>query len=191
MKNSDEAIDRVLAGLRESVAPEGLELRVLAAVHQRAAAPRVGFLRWSVVGGLAVAAAAVVVLLAVPRHAAVPAAIRAVVQPQPMPMPAAMPGPAAARPRRHTPAVRANAEVPAANVPAANSRAASFPAPPMPLTEQERLLLEIARRGEPKAAPVLDPDALARQETRSEQVFQTVLAAAQQPSIFNHKEDTQ
>jgi hypothetical protein len=102
-----------------------------------------------------------------------------------------MPGPAAARPRRHTPAVRANAEVPAANVPAANSRAASFPAPPMPLTEQERLLLEIARRGEPKAAPVLDPDALARQETRSEQVFQTVLAAAQQPSIFNHKEDTQ
>jgi hypothetical protein len=35
--------------------------------------------------------------------------------------------------------------------------AASHPAPPMPLTEQERLLLRIAHRGDPVELAMLDP----------------------------------
>jgi hypothetical protein len=183
MKNSDEAIDKVLAGLREAVPLEGLDSRVLAAVRKRVEAPRGLPLRWAAVGGFALAAVAAIALLAIPRSSTVPPAVQAIVQPQPLPP--ALPAPAAARPHRRTPAVRANAEVPAANAPTA-----SFPAPPMPLTEQERLLIEVARHGAPKAVPVLDPDALARQETHAEQVFETVLATAQEPSIFTHKGDS-
>ncbi len=184
MNNSDEAIDKVFAGLRDVEAAEGMERRIMAAVHQRTAAPRTLPLRWFAVGGFALAAAAVIALLAAPRHAPAPPPSQAVVQPRTMPMPPAQPAPA--RPRRRDPAIRANAEAP---IPAGNVLTASFPAPPMPLTEQELLLLQVARRGEPKAAPTLDPDALAEQETRSEQVFEAFLAAAQAPSIMNHKED--
>jgi hypothetical protein len=35
--------------------------------------------------------------------------------------------------------------------------AASFPAPPMPLTEQEKLLLRIVHRGDPVEMAMLDP----------------------------------
>jgi hypothetical protein len=183
MNRSDEAIDKVFAGLRDVEAAEGMERRIMAAVRQRAAAPRTLPLRWFAVGGFALAAAAVIALLAGPRPASVPAPVQANVQPQTQSPP---PEPAPARPRRRTPAVRANAEAP---VPATNVLAASFPAPPMPLTEQERLLVQVAQRGQPAELPVLDPDALAQQETRSEQVFEAVLASAEQPSIMKQKED--
>ena len=38
-------------------------------------------------------------------------------------------------------------------------RPASFPAPPLPLTEQERLLLRLAHRGDPENMAILNPDA--------------------------------
>ncbi len=48
----------------------------------------------------------------------------------------------------------------------------SFPAPPIPLTAQERLLLQLASRGEPTAAaPTLDPESLAAQEAQAEARF--------------------
>jgi len=188
MKNSDEAIDKVLAGLRDTEPPAGLERRVLAAVHERAAAPRTLPLRWAALGGFALAAAAVIALFASPRHSPAPPAIEAIAQPQPETpaTPHASVEPVSPRPRRHTPAIRANSETPA---PTGNILTASFPAPPMPLTDQERLLLRIARRGEPQPAPSLDPDALAQQETHSEQVFETILASAEEPSIMKHKGD--
>jgi len=59
MKNSDEAIERVLGGLRDVEAPAGMERRVLAAMEERAAA-RSGF-AWR---GWAFGLAAVVVVVA-------------------------------------------------------------------------------------------------------------------------------
>ena len=40
---------------------------------------------------------------------------------------------------------------------AAPAQPAGFPAPPMPLTDQERLLLRIAHRGDPQQVAALDP----------------------------------
>ena len=62
-------------------------------------------------------------------------------------------------------------------------------APAMPLTEQERLLVQVAQRGLPEAMPVLDeggvpeklpvldPDGLARREAEAEVKFRAMMAA--------------
>ena len=193
MKNSEEAIDQILAGLRDAEAPAGMQRRILAAMQTRAAAhsPRVSWLAayWPVVCSTAVACGVIALFaLRFPHSQALaPATAQAIVPSHTPTLPVvsapAPPAPAifAPAPRRYTPAARA--------VTPTNILTASFPAPPMPLTEQERLLLQVARRGEPRAVPILDPDALAQQETLSEKVFEAFLAAAQEPSILNHKED--
>jgi hypothetical protein len=77
--------------------------------------------------------------------------------------------------------------------------AASFPAPPMPLTEQEKLLLQVAQRGatmpapslDPKPAPMLDPDQLALREAKSEAAFQALLGTAKkaEPELEQQNSD--
>jgi len=51
-------------------------------------------------------------------------------------------------------------------------RAASHPAPPMPLTEQERLLLRIAHRGDPVELAMLNHEIRAKQEEEEKAEFQ-------------------
>jgi hypothetical protein len=48
---------------------------------------------------------------------------------------------------------------------------ASFPAPPAPLTEQERLLLQLARRHDTAEEAMLLPDALRLEEARSQEEY--------------------
>jgi hypothetical protein len=50
--------------------------------------------------------------------------------------------------------------------------AASHPAPPMPLTEQERLLLRIAHRGDPVELAMLDPMRRAARDVEEQTEFQ-------------------
>jgi hypothetical protein len=50
--------------------------------------------------------------------------------------------------------------------------AASRPAPPMPLTEQERLLLRIAHRGDPVELAMLDPMRRAARDVEEQTEFQ-------------------
>jgi hypothetical protein len=52
------------------------------------------------------------------------------------------------------------------------SKIASFPAPPAPLTEQERLLLQLARASDPVQVAMLTPDELALEEARNREEFQ-------------------
>ncbi|MEI9977822.1 MAG: hypothetical protein WDN23_02275 [Edaphobacter sp.] len=57
-------------------------------------------------------------------------------------------------------------------------KAASFPAPPMPLTEQERLLLRMVHRGDQVELAMLDPKAEALQDAEDKAEFQRFFAKA-------------
>lgn len=51
-------------------------------------------------------------------------------------------------------------------------RAASRPAPPLPLTKQEKLLLRVARTAGPEELAMLNPDERARRRAESDAEFQ-------------------
>jgi hypothetical protein len=53
---------------------------------------------------------------------------------------------------------------------------ASFPAPPLPLTEQERLLLRLAHRGDSDTTAILNPDVRAAQTAKATEQFQQFFA---------------
>ncbi len=221
MKNSDEAIERVMAGLGDTAAPEGMEHRILKAVEDRAAMrSRSGWLRlrpvWlmlpvgqTATGSLAWGVALVCVIamaLAIPAarrfgHApaesragspAIQTAAQTAIQtaaqlsvgatPKPVrgaTLSSAASGVIATRAGLHSPepGSRAKAAHDAAPHDAAvhdaagtdrsadadavalsDTRAASQPAPPLPLTEQERLLLRMVHRGDPVELAMLEPE---------------------------------
>ncbi len=51
-------------------------------------------------------------------------------------------------------------------------RAASLPEPPMPLTEQEKLLLRVVHRSDPVELAMLNPEMEARREAEGAAEFQ-------------------
>jgi hypothetical protein len=63
-------------------------------------------------------------------------------------------------------------------------RAASFPAPPMPLTEQERLLLRMEHKNDPVELAMLDPKLWELSEVEEKEEFQRFFArpTVKQPS---------
>ena len=183
MKGPDETIERVLSGLRDVEAPDGLEQRVLRAIAEgveHRATRRWNWrssLHWRAAGGFAVAMLTIAIL-----H---------------RPTPAHEPNVPGAHPRRSTvvhsagaavtttssskgllrPArMRRRSAVFADSSPAPMLIASSSPVSTMPLTEQEKLLLQVARRGEPSPAPTLDPDQLALREAEAEAAFKRSLA---------------
>jgi hypothetical protein len=174
MKNSEEAIERVLAGLRDVEAPAGMERRVLAAMEARAAA-RSGW-RWGL--ALACGVAAVVVVGALMLR---PARVR-------MERVAAVHAPVAV-PVRVEKVQRRNTEILSFSQNDANvgggrkvrrmevaeaakiEQERGFPAPPMPLTEEEKLLLRVAHRMDPRELTPLNAEARERQEAEFDEEF--------------------
>jgi hypothetical protein len=210
MKNSEEAIERVLAGLRDAEAPEGMERRILAGLEGRAAA-RSG---WRVASmwlamppgrftarGLAcgVALAGVVVLaLAIPamrRAGRLPVRSKidgAHVKAVPMAPSVIATGDVERSSRVSSGRLATTTNAPGAksvseadsddSVAMSEIQAASFPAPPMPLTEQEKLLLRIARKVNPVEMAMLDPKARAMQDAEEKAEFQRFFGqTARQP----------
>lgn len=199
----EEAIEKVLAGLRDAEAPAGMERRILEAIEDRAMArSRSGWRRFRPIwlagsagpvrgrflaGGVAFAGVLAVVLavLAIPaihrlehaapqaksstspgsaRPAAASGLVAKVAQPQP-------PG-ASARAMVKTRVRKAGDLRDSDSVAFQEVLAASHPAPPMPLTEQEKLLLRIAHTGDPVELAMLNPEIRARREAQGEAEFQ-------------------
>lgn len=213
MKNSEEAIERVLTGLRDVEAPEGMERRILAGLEGRAAA-RSGWRAvpiWlamppgrSIARGLACGVAlagAVVLVLAIPamrRAGRVPVRSKidtgrvkvvpmtpAVIATGDVERSSPVPG-VGSSVRLGTTKVNEAESVSAADsgdsVAMSEMRAPSFPAPPMPLTEQERLLLRIARKVDPVEMAMLDPKVRALQDAEEKAEFQRFFGqTARQP----------
>lgn len=179
MKDSHEAIDRVLTGLRDVSAPVGMEQRVLAAMERRTA-ERTGWQwrTWSV--GLA----AVVVLLAagvvsVRPHRSYPEAVAVVAQPPVLPGPAPV-----AETRQRNTGIRTVAQndrghkVFPTRETVLQEETTSIPAPPMPLTEQERLLLQLAHRADATELTPLNAEARAKQNAAFDEEFQEFFATS-------------
>ncbi|MGA3344566.1 MAG: hypothetical protein ABSC76_06775 [Terracidiphilus sp.] len=182
MKNPDEAIDKVLAGLRDVEAPAGMERRILAAAEAGTAVHGAAVSRWA----SRVAMAGMIVLsftLAIPaikwhghlateaqRHA-LPApsakgAQAASAPPRELITPARTPTRIAAPRRKARPVNAADALL------LAEMRAPSHPAPEEPLTNEERLLIRAVHLGDTQVMAMLNPEVRARQEAESEAEFQ-------------------
>jgi hypothetical protein len=200
MKNSEEAIEKVLAGLRDVDAPEGMERRILNSLDDSLDGLRNGESRrlrsgwrelipvglgmpvWPmgtgrVIWGV-VLAGAFVLAVAIPtmrrvgraaveskRSAAPVESARGVARVEALPRAGSE---AVAKRALQVSAgshVRSTGEVKAPKVKVDDMdalaleemRAASQPAPPLPLTKQERLLLHVAHEGAAEELAVLDP----------------------------------
>jgi hypothetical protein len=187
MREADKTIERLMTGLRDIEPPAEMQRRILEAMraHEAAASDplRHGritpwLLRPSVAMSLACAAAlAAWLIVAVKVH-------------QPWHAPAETTSysthaaarrdtrPVTVAQKAHIEPRRTAARVPArrprvGDVSAADeTQAASYPAPPLPLTEQEKLLLRLAHRDDAENTAMLSPDLQATQSAKATQQFQ-------------------
>ena len=200
MRNSDEAIERVLAGLRDVDAPAGMGRRILDGLEERTAQTRVRSrwfgedLRWGALSyvacGVALAGILVVVLAvpAIRRFGHAPAQTKIDVAPVKA-MPAASSVVAAVVPEGAMRGQRVDARGAGMirvaggiadsaatdsedSVAMSEMTAGSFPAPPMPLTEQEKLLLKMVHRTDPVELAILDPRLEALRDAEEKAEFQ-------------------
>ena len=192
MNRSDKAIDRVLSGLRDVQAPAGMERRLLAAMEERAAA-RAGYSwrKWAFGLAASVALAAAVVL-AVPRRMQQHdvAAVK-------LPVVVRTPGPVAPIQKHKIEALRSTQNglryrASRRDEPAAEDAVASggIPAPPMPLTEQEKLLLHLAHRSDPQELTPLIAEFRAKQGAEFDAEFQEFFAPPAPPTEQQQKDPT-
>jgi len=192
MRTPEEIIQQALTGLRDTQAPAGMEDRVLQALQDRASSASVW--RWwrplerssrSWAWGAAVAGVAIMFLslavLSTHRrgHDTVASSRQPVlVTAQPMTIqttvakhtstPHAMPVKLVAA-RKETQQAETLSEEDALAL--SEMRAPSHPAPEMPLTEQERLMLRIVHGGDPVELAELDPQVRAAQYAQQKAEF--------------------
>jgi hypothetical protein len=181
MKDAEPTIERLLAGLRDAEPQPGIEHRILEAMQARETVASVPF--WNrlrpqtlpafaiwLVTALAITGAFVAIALhqrwRVPADSSHPSTLavrqespaEAITQPAPVPA------------RR--PASRVWSKHSRTAVPVSDLQAAGFPAPPLPLTEQEKLLLRLAHGRDPEDTAILNPAAQAAQSARANEQFQ-------------------
>ena len=207
-KHTEEAIDKVLAGLRDADTPAGMEGRILETLQHRASVrPRPGWRRFrpewlpvpvrpiaveSVAWGVALAGVFAVVL-AVPAIRLLGHVLGSASAPSKRisgPVVASVPSaaPEMAGKSAHLPfqpvarsmriskqdvnAQRAEVANESDSLAMDEMHAASHPAPPMPLTQQEKLLLRIAHKTEPIELAMLDPKLQAAEDSEERAEFQ-------------------
>jgi hypothetical protein len=156
MKNSDEIIDRLLQGLRTAEAPSGMEARILHAMEFRTAPRKT----WP----LYATAAACVSLAAM-------WCLATIKLPQPPLMPMYTPSLTAAEIPAGPIATKSKVR-PGKHLPPNPAQLASFPAPPWPLTDQEKLLLRLAHQRDASNMAALNPAVHAAQIAKANEQFQ-------------------
>jgi len=188
MKNPEEAIERVLEGLRDTEAPAGMERRILAAFEVRTAVHTAGAPRWAWRVALAgMIAACLIIVISVVQwhgHSSTQAQQHTVAPESPSSVGSAARGQDASMlPKRpiapirkvagSTASTRKVRQISAANaVLLAEMYAPSHPAPEATLTNEEKLLLRAVRLNDPQVMAMLNPEVRARQEAESEAEFQ-------------------
>jgi hypothetical protein len=188
MRDADETIERLLAGLRDAKPSAGLERRILEALDGMEARHAVAsrslwrrpILPWQLRPPIAMPLACAVALaswlivaITVHQQRHAPADVRshstsADVRQASRPEAVEQKAPVVPRRPASRVAVRRPDDVPAVG----ETQAASFPAPPLPLTEQERLLLRLAHRGDAENMAILNPDMRAAQTAKATEQFQ-------------------
>lgn len=185
MRDADKTVARLLAGLRNAEPSAGLEQRILqkieAAMEARpASATDSAWRLWRLRPAMTPAWVALVALLVVclfvatatRRQPSAPSVVtsspHSTAAPQ-IPESAAIPHPAPIVPQ-HT-AARVSLRHPRASD-EKETEVANQPAPPLPLTEQEKLLLRLAHRRDTRNMAILNRDEQATQSVRDTQQFQ-------------------
>ena len=175
MRDADTSVEKVLDGLRGSRPAAGLEGRVLRAVRERRHERRGWLVLWSKQGYAAFAGLVIVAGLVLCFVRKEPARF----DPGPLVRVPALAGPVAPRgavlsrgpsvPARELAAtVR---RVPRGAAARRSSREVSYPAPPLPLTEQEELLLRVAHHRTAEAVASLTPEVQVAQAAREKDEF--------------------
>jgi hypothetical protein len=223
MKNSEDAIGKVLAGLRDAEAPVGIERRILHGLEERVAVGSgdrtgAGWRGWlpvwlvgrgrpvavgSLVCGVALAGVVAVGLgiPAVRRLGRAPASTKTGIESAgPVALGASNVGGKSVafdsmRPGvRYVPETEKPETARKTNVEGGIDRdardavaveamhAASYPAPPMPLTEQEKLLLRLVHKDDPVELAMLDPKVRALQELEDKAEFQRFFGQSAKPA---------
>jgi hypothetical protein len=188
MKDAEETIERLLAGLRDARPPAGIERRILEALdgmEGHEASAFASFWRRPLRPALAMLLACTVILMAaftveqrkhVPGQQFVPLKPTEGLNGAPNIFSSLRVGQKPQRSNgaalRKLPPVKHPHDAPAAG----ETQAASFPAPPLPLTEQERLLLRLAHRGDADNMAILNPDTRAAQTAKATEQFQQFFA---------------
>jgi HAMP domain-containing protein len=163
MKDLDQTIEKLLAGLRDAEPPPGMHHRILdAMVAPRATAYRSRRLLHSAVAVWLACALAITIW--VTHHQNITTNLRrdtTNVDAPPTKPPQTVAGVTPHEPRKSTSrALLRTTQTP------------GFPAPPLPLTEQEKLLLRLAHRNDAQDMNLLNPDAQAQQSAQATQQFQ-------------------
>lgn len=188
MKNPDEAIDKMLTALASSEVPDGMEQRILRALQDTAITRPCSMRQWindlwhmphTRPQAISLASAAIVVcLLSVawlipshPRPETHPGKNVAPMEPSSPFVPSTTTANPLPHPRMR-PLRAASTPTPRAMHKRFAEALVNQPAPPMPLTDQEKLLLRIAHRRDPEVIALLTPEALVRQAEQSEAEFQ-------------------
>jgi hypothetical protein len=163
MKDSDRTIESLLAGLRDAEPTPGMHHRILDSMVARRAtthSPR-RLLHWAAAMSFACALA---ITIWVPHHRHIPTNLKSyttnVDAPRTKP-PQTVADIKPHRPRRTISRVLLRP-----------TQTPGFPAPPLPLTEQERLLLRLAHRDDAQDMNLLNPDVQAQQSAKATQQFQ-------------------
>jgi hypothetical protein len=181
MKDAEPTIERLLAGLRDAEPQPGIEHRIFAAMQARETVAFVSFwsrLRPQTLPAFAIWLAGTLAITGAFVAAALHQRSRA-------PADSSHPPTLAVQEKSPAEAIAQKAPVPARPlasrvwskhsrpvIPVPNLRAAGFPAPPLPLTEQEKLLQRLARRRNPEDTAILNPDAQAAQSAKANEQFQ-------------------
>jgi hypothetical protein len=198
MRDAERTIERLLAGLSDAEPPGGMERRILEALDgmgAREVAVSASLWRRPLRPALAMLLACAVILMVaftvqqrkhVPGQQVIPlkphgtpgqakyglhgapninSSLRVSQEPE-----LAAPDHRVRLPRRTTSDVPAKHSQDAPAV--GETQAASFPAPPLPLTEQEKLLLRVAHRRDPENMAILNPDVQAMLSAKATQEFQ-------------------
>ena len=179
MRDADETIERLLAGLRDAEPSAGIERRILEAMEARGAVASDSPWRrlispWLLHPAIALSSACVVIVaIAVHQHRDTRVDVRshstrADARQATGPEAVAQQAPIVPRRMASRVSVRRPRDVPA--VPGA--QAASFPAPPLLLTEQEKLLLRLAHRRDAEDTAILNRDLQAEQSAKATEQFQ-------------------
>jgi hypothetical protein len=173
-ERNDESIERVMTALRTAEAREGLEARMMAAVHERATRPeqRPVAVGWWWGAGLTGIAALVLVAALHRTTPNTPPPDNSRVEARKITPPGTIVA-ALVEPKAATPRLK-HARLQATVAP----HVESFPAPAEPLTEQEKLLQRVARRGDKEDFALLNPETVELAMARDEADFDNFLLTA-------------
>ena len=196
--SNDEAIDLVLAALRDTPTPHGMERRILnvleaetlksaipsgaqrsrgiSALRNARAATISSLGRWTAIAGVTtLALVAIVVTLTARRHTVPTTAANPTPSPNHALAPAPQPTATATTqptPVHHITAPTHPAKPHPIEVAQSDDQQISHPAPPIPLTDQEKLLLRYARRGRSDDLAEISNDRKAAKEEQEAAEFQ-------------------